>query len=130
MAELDAAGSAILDGIGAKAADQLKPQVLYTEIVDEVTDQHAVILNRNREASMILPGRMPAPGRDGAGAVRRRRGQRGGEGGARRLTLVDCQMIGASGRSSCRAAATTAERAREHILPDARSRSRGGPSTG
>ena len=49
-------GRAILNGIGAKASDQLKPQIVYTEIVEEVTDQHAVILNRNREASMILPG--------------------------------------------------------------------------
>ncbi|MEQ8700821.1 MAG: hypothetical protein RLT05_30190, partial [Bauldia litoralis] len=55
MAELDAAGQAILDGIGAKATDQLRPQVLYTDIVESVTDQHAVILNRNRDASMILP---------------------------------------------------------------------------
>ena len=92
------AGEAVLDGIGARPADQLKPQVLYTDIVDEVTDQHAVILNRNREASMILPGECLLARGDGAGAVRRLRGQRGGERGARRLTLVDCQMIGASGR--------------------------------
>jgi hypothetical protein len=29
---------------------------LYTDIIAEVTDQHAVITNRNRDASMILPG--------------------------------------------------------------------------
>ena len=34
MADLDAAGSAILAGIGANAAEQLKPQVLYTDIVE------------------------------------------------------------------------------------------------
>ncbi len=79
MAELDAAGAAILDGIGAAASDQLRPQILYTDIVDAVTDQHAVILNRNREASMILPGECLLLVEDGAGPVRRRRGQRGGE---------------------------------------------------
>ena len=78
--------------------DQLKPQVLYTDIVDEVTDQHAVILNRNREASMILPGECLLLVEIGARSVRRRRRQRGREGGAADNSLVDCQMIGASGR--------------------------------
>src|SRR5256885_3765427 len=29
---------------------------LYTDVIEDVTDQHAVIVNRNREASMLLPG--------------------------------------------------------------------------
>ena len=36
--------------------DALRPQLLYVDVIEEVTDQHAVIVNRNREASMLLPG--------------------------------------------------------------------------
>lgn len=115
MAELDAAGQAILDGIGAKATDQLRPQVLYTDIVETVTDQHAVILNRNRDASMILPDEslllvemQPAL----FAAVAANEAERVAPG----LTLVDCQMIGASGRIFLSGSTEDAERARDHIL--------------
>ena len=113
-ADLDAAGAAILSGIGAKASDQLKPQVLYTEIVDAVTDQHAVILNRNREASMILPGEclllvemMPAL----FAAFAANEAEKAAPG----ITLVDCQMIGASGRVLVSGSRADLEQAREHI---------------
>jgi hypothetical protein len=56
LSEVRRAGEAILQGAGAKAADQLRPQVLFHAIIEDMTDQHAVILNRNRQASMILPG--------------------------------------------------------------------------
>jgi hypothetical protein len=114
-ADLEDAGRAILDGIGASASDQLRPQVLYTDIVDDVTDQHAVILNRNREASMILPGECLllvelAPALFAAVAANE------AENVSPALTLVDCQMIGASGRVFMSGARGDAERAREHIL--------------
>jgi len=54
--ELDRAGKAILEGIGAKPEDQLAPRVLFHDVIEEITDQHAVILNRTRSASMLLPG--------------------------------------------------------------------------
>ena len=115
MAELDAAGKAILAGIGAAASDQLRPQILYTDIVDAVTDQHAVILNRNREASMILPGEClllveVMPALFAAAAANE------AENVSPRLTLVDCQMIGASGRVFLSGRRDDAERAREHML--------------
>ncbi|MDX1575129.1 MAG: hypothetical protein R3285_02980, partial [Kiloniellales bacterium] len=56
LGAVERAGEAILAGIGAKAGDQLRPEILFTDIVERVSDQHAVILNRNRDASMILPG--------------------------------------------------------------------------
>ena len=56
QALVDRAGAAILDGIGAKAADALRPRILYADVIEDITDQHAVIINRNREASMVLPG--------------------------------------------------------------------------
>jgi hypothetical protein len=115
LAHLDAAGSAILNGIGAEARSQLRPQVLYSEIVDEVTDRHAVILNRNREASMILPGEClllveMAPALFAAYAANE------AERAAPRLTLVDCQMIGASGRVFVSGEREDMMRARDAIL--------------
>ena len=56
MADLDAAGEAILQGIGAKAEDQLKPEILYHDIIEDLSDQHAIILNRSRDASILVPG--------------------------------------------------------------------------
>ena len=53
---VEEAGQAILKGIGVKPEDALKPRMLYADIIEDVTDQHAVIVNRNREASMLLPG--------------------------------------------------------------------------
>ena len=53
---VEEAGQAILHGIQARPEDALKPRVLYTDVIEDVTDQHAVIVNRNREASMLLPG--------------------------------------------------------------------------
>ena len=95
--ELERAGEAILSGIGAKAGDQLKPKVLYRDVVEAVTDQHAVILNRNRGASMILPGEAlllveMTPALFATVAANE------AEKEAPELTLVDVQMIGATGR--------------------------------
>jgi len=91
------AGEAILRGIGAKASQQLKPEVLYTDIIEQVSDQHAIILNRTREASMILPGQSllvyeMVPALFAAMAANE------AEKVAKGATLVDIQMIGASGR--------------------------------
>lgn len=56
MEEVTAAGKAILDGIGAKAEDQLKPKILYHDIIEDLSDQHAIILNRSRDGSILVPG--------------------------------------------------------------------------
>jgi len=94
-----AAGQAILKGINCKASDQLKPQVLFTDIIEDISDQHAVIYNRMREASMILPGQSlllyeMAPALFAAMAANE------AEKAAPDITLVDVQMMGASGRIS------------------------------
>ena len=54
--ELDSAGRAILEGIGASAGDQLAPSILFEDIIEDLSDQHAIILNRSRSASMLVPG--------------------------------------------------------------------------
>jgi hypothetical protein len=92
--ELEKAGKAILAGIGARAEDQLKPKILYRDVIERVTDQHAVILNRNRGASMILPEESlllveMTPALFATVAANE------AEKVAPDLTLVDVQMIGA-----------------------------------
>jgi hypothetical protein len=57
LADVRRAGAAILDGLGASASDQLRPRVLFSDVIEDVTDQHAVIINRTRQASMLMPGR-------------------------------------------------------------------------
>mgnify|MGYP006999183645 FL=1 len=56
MKDLDAAGRAILKGIGAEHTDQLAPKVLYHDIIEDLSDQHAIILNRSRDGSILVPG--------------------------------------------------------------------------
>lgn len=97
LADIRRAGEAILSGTGNSASDQLRPHVLYHDIIEDITDQHAVILNRNRQASMVLPGQSllvyemtPAL----FAAVAANEAERAAPG----LTLVDVQMIGAAGR--------------------------------
>ena len=94
---VDKAGRAILDGIGATPEDALRPKLNYLDVIEEVTDQHAVIINRNREASMLLPGQTllvvevtPAL----FAAVAANAAERVAPG----LTLVTVSMIGAAGR--------------------------------
>jgi hypothetical protein len=96
-AHVDQAGTAILDGIGATPADALKPRVLYVDVIEDVTDQHAVIVNRNREASMLLPGQTllvveMTPALFAAVAAN------AAERVAPDLTLITVSMIGAAGR--------------------------------
>jgi hypothetical protein len=94
---VEEAGRAILEGIGATPEDALKPRVLYRDVIEDVTDQHAVIVNRNREASMLLPGQTllvveVTPALFAAFAAN------AAERVAPGLTLVTVSMIGAAGR--------------------------------
>ena len=95
--ELDRAGEAILNGFGLRAEDRLKPRVLYSELVTEIGDQHSVIINRQRDASMILPGESlllleTAPALFAAAVANE------AEKAVPVNVLVDCQMFGVSGR--------------------------------
>jgi hypothetical protein len=99
-ADLDAlkrVGEVVLKGIGSKATDQLKPRTHFADIIENVADQHAIILNRTREASMLLPGKSlllyelePAL----FATVAANEAEKAAPG----ITLVDVQMIGATGR--------------------------------
>ncbi|MDQ1614813.1 MAG: hypothetical protein QOJ60_752, partial [Actinomycetota bacterium] len=97
LAQVQAAGRAILAGIEAESTDQLRPRVLYSDVIEDVTDQHAVIVNRNRQASMLMPGQTllvfeVVPALFAAVAAN------AAEKVASAVTLVDVSMIGAAGR--------------------------------
>lgn len=97
LADVEEAGRAILAGLGASEGDRLRPRVLYSDVIDDVTDAHAVIINRTREASMLLPGQSllvheVTPALFAAVAANE------AERAAPRTTLVDVSMIGAAGR--------------------------------
>jgi len=114
-AKLLAAGKAILAGIELTEGDQLKPRVLYTDVIEDMTDQHAVIINRNRQASMIMPGETllvceMAPALYAAIAANE------AEKIAPALTLVDVQMIGAAGRIYMSGATIDVVRAQGEIV--------------
>jgi len=97
QAKLLAAGRAVLEGMGLAEGDQLAPRILFTDVIENIADQHAVIINRNRQASMVMPGEtllvvemVPAL----YAAIAANEAERV----APKLTLVDVQMIGAAGR--------------------------------
>ena len=82
---------------GADEKDQLRPRILFADVIEDMTDAHAIIVNRNRSGSMIIPG-------DTLGvsevtpalfaAVAANEAERAAPG----VTLVDVSMIGAAGR--------------------------------
>jgi hypothetical protein len=114
MDDVMRAGQAVLDGIGAKAEQQLRPRILYADVIEDVTDQHAVIINRNRQASMLLPGDSllvfeMTPALFAAMAANE------AEKASPDITLVDVQMIGAAGRVYIGGQTEAVERARDAI---------------
>ena len=84
------------------------------EVIEDVTDQHAVILNRVREASMIMPGQNLlvaefVPALYAAAAAN------AAERVAPNLTLISVSMIGAAGRVYVAGAMQDIIRARDEI---------------
>ena len=97
LADVQRAGAAILAGLGADAADQLRPRILFSDVIEDITDRQAVIINRNRGGSMLLPGDTllvcevtPAL----FATVAANEAERAAPG----ITLVDVSMIGVAGR--------------------------------
>lgn len=95
--KLLAAGRAVLEGLGLADGEPLAPRILFTDVIENIADSHAVIINRNRQASMVLPGETllvceMVPALYAAIAANE------AEKAAPALTLVDVQMIGAAGR--------------------------------
>ncbi len=113
--DLATAGKAILKGIGAKAGDQLAPTVLYHDIIEDLSDQHAIILNRSRDGSILVPGVSlliveMAPALFACVAANE------AERAAPDATLNDVQMMGASGRIFMSGTTDDMEKARDAII--------------
>jgi hypothetical protein len=112
--EVAAAGQAILKGIGAKAADQHAPSILYHDIIEDLSDQHAIILNRSRTASILVPGVSlliyeMAPALFACVATNE------AERAAPAAVVNDVQMMGASGRVFMSGTTAEMEKARDAI---------------
>jgi hypothetical protein len=117
-ADVKAAGSAVLDYLGASEADAMRPEILASRIVKRVDDYHAFLINRNKSGSMILPGEslfvlemQPAAWAILAANEAEK---------AANVKVVDYRMMGATGRvylsgeeSDIRAASGAAEMALE-----------------
>src|SRR5437667_44307 len=99
---------------GADPADQLRPRILFADVIEDLTDRQAVIINRNRGGSMVLPG-------DTLGVcevtpalfatVAANEAERAAPG----VTLVDVSMIGMAGRIYLSGPAAEVRRAQDEI---------------
>jgi len=94
--DVSAAGSAVLEALGAKASDATRPQVLASKIISMMDPQHAFLINRNKIGSMALAGEslfvlemQPASYAILAANEAEK---------AARIKVVDYRMIGATGR--------------------------------
>ena len=114
LADVERAGEAILAGLGASAADQLRPKILFSDVIKDITDRQAVIINRNRGGSMLIPGHTllvcevtPAL----FATVAANEAERAAPG----VTLVDVSMIGVAGRIYMSGATPDVLRAQQEI---------------
>ena len=112
--EVEAAGKAILKGIGAKAADQLAPTILFHDIIEDLSDQHAIILNRSRTASILVPG-VSLLIYEMTPALFACVGANEAERAAPDAVVNDVQMMGASGRIFMSGTRAEMEQARDAI---------------
>lgn len=114
-ASVRAAAAAVLDALGARAEDAVRPAILAARIVTGIDPGQAFLVNRNRLGSMILPGEslfvlemQPAS----YAILAANEAEKAAE-----IKIVDYRMIGATGRvylageeSSLRTGAEVAER--------------------
>ena len=56
VTEIKKAGEAILKRIIAKPEDQHAQKIVLHDIIEDLSDQHAIIMNRARDASILVPG--------------------------------------------------------------------------
>jgi ethanolamine utilization microcompartment shell protein EutS len=56
QAQVRAAGTAILDALGLKEEDRIKPEIASSQIVRNISPYHTQLINRSRHGDMIMPG--------------------------------------------------------------------------
>jgi hypothetical protein len=94
--EVRQAGQAILDALGLKEADRIKPRVLSSQVIKHVDDLQVQLINRNRMGMMLVAGESlfimevePA----GYAAFAANEAEKAAE-----INVVDVRMTGAFGR--------------------------------
>jgi hypothetical protein len=90
------AGAAILDALGLKESDRIKPRVLSSQVIKYVDDLQVQLINRNRQGMMLVAGESlyilevePA----GYAAFAANEAEKAAE-----INVVDVRMTGAFGR--------------------------------
>ena len=56
QADVREAGRAILEMLGLKEEDRIKPELASSQVIRNITDYHTQLINRSRHGDMILPG--------------------------------------------------------------------------
>lgn len=56
QSDTKAAGRAILDALGLRASDCIKPRVVSSQIIRNIDAHHAQLINRSRRGNMIVSG--------------------------------------------------------------------------
>lgn len=96
QAEVRQAGHAILDALGLKESDRIKPKVLSSQVIKHVDDLQVQLINRGRQGMMLVPGEClyilevePA----GYAAFAANEAEKASE-----INVIDVRMTGAFGR--------------------------------
>ena len=56
QADVRQAGQAILDALDLKQDDRIKPDLVSSQVIRNITDYHTQLINRTRHGDLILPG--------------------------------------------------------------------------
>jgi ethanolamine utilization microcompartment shell protein EutS len=56
QADVRQAGRAILEELGLKEADRIKPEITSSQVIRNISDYHTQLINRTRHGDMIVPG--------------------------------------------------------------------------
>lgn len=56
QADVRQAGTAILDCLGLKEDDRIKPDLVASQVIRNISPYHTQLINRSRHGDMILPG--------------------------------------------------------------------------
>ena len=56
QADARQAGAAVLDAIGLKESDRMKPTIMTSQLIKNISDHHAQMINKVRFGNMVLRG--------------------------------------------------------------------------
>jgi ethanolamine utilization microcompartment shell protein EutS len=56
LADVRQAGHAILEHLGLKEEERIKPEITSSQVIRNISDYHTQLINRTRHGDMIVPG--------------------------------------------------------------------------